>query len=106
MPLTGEREFGPDEMEGVISGLTPGQTYLFEIEGSTKIGSGQVKSWKQKMPIGGLFNKFIYESLVFIRFVDLSFRLLELLCTFILESLNLLPILKLKNFYSNLLLVL
>lgn len=67
MPLTGEREFGPDEMEGVISGLIPGQTYLFEIEGSTKIGSGQVKSWKQKMPIGGMFNNYIL-SLVFIEF--------------------------------------
>ncbi|KAK3875168.1 hypothetical protein Pcinc_019949, partial [Petrolisthes cinctipes] len=52
MPLTAEREFGPDEMEGIISGLTPGQTYNFEVEGITKIGSGLVKSWKQKMPIG------------------------------------------------------
>lgn len=47
------RHFGPDELDGTITNLIPGQTYAFEIEARTKIGSGRVKYWEQKMPIEG-----------------------------------------------------
>ncbi|KAK8744117.1 hypothetical protein OTU49_001005 [Cherax quadricarinatus] len=45
------RHFRPDELEGTITNLIPGQVYVFEIEARTKIGSGRVKYWEQTMPI-------------------------------------------------------
>ncbi|KAK8376280.1 hypothetical protein O3P69_008762 [Scylla paramamosain] len=51
-PNTNARNFRPEELEGTITNLTPGQTYTFEIEARNKIGSGRVKYFEQKMPIG------------------------------------------------------
>lgn len=45
--------FGPDELDGTITNLIPGQTYFFEIEARTKIGPGRVKYLEHTMPIGG-----------------------------------------------------
>nr|XP_045582718.1 tyrosine-protein phosphatase 10D-like isoform X1 [Procambarus clarkii] len=50
-PSTNVRQFSPDELEGTITNLFPGQTYLFEIEARTVIGSGRVKSLEETMPI-------------------------------------------------------
>lgn len=50
---TNARQFGPDDFDGTITHLTPGKVYWFEIEARTKIGSGRVKHWEQKMPIEG-----------------------------------------------------
>ncbi|XP_068211169.1 tyrosine-protein phosphatase 10D-like isoform X2 [Palaemon carinicauda] len=44
--------FRPEEHRGTISELVPGNTYSFQIEAVTKIGSGRVKYFEQTMPIG------------------------------------------------------
>ncbi|XP_042228695.1 tyrosine-protein phosphatase 10D-like isoform X1 [Homarus americanus] len=50
-PKTKDIHFAPDELEGTLTGLSPGQTYAFEIQARTKIGSGRVKYLEQVMPI-------------------------------------------------------
>lgn len=43
--------FQPNDTIGTIYNLSPGKTYLFEIEAHTKVGPGNKKSWEEKMPI-------------------------------------------------------
>ncbi|ROT62360.1 Tyrosine-protein phosphatase 10D [Penaeus vannamei] len=48
---TNVRHFEPDELLGVIPNLIPGKTYSFQIEATTKIGSGRIKYWEGTMPV-------------------------------------------------------
>ncbi|KAF6198980.1 hypothetical protein GE061_007003 [Apolygus lucorum] len=48
---TQSKDFKPWETSGTIRGLHPGKTYIFKIQGETKIGYGREVTWKQKMPI-------------------------------------------------------
>ncbi|XP_047492144.1 tyrosine-protein phosphatase 10D-like isoform X1 [Penaeus chinensis] len=45
------KHFKPDELIGVIPNLIPGKTYAFQIEATTKIGSGRIKYWEETMPV-------------------------------------------------------
>ncbi|BET01485.1 protein-tyrosine phosphatase 10d [Nesidiocoris tenuis] len=45
------KDFRPWETSGTIRNLQPGKTYVFKIQGETKIGYGREVTWKQKMPI-------------------------------------------------------
>lgn len=48
-----ETQFAADEVSGLIRNLTPGETYIFQIEAMTKVGSGPIRSLEKTMPIGG-----------------------------------------------------
>lgn len=43
--------FQPNDTIGTIYNLSPGKSYLFEIQAHTKVGPGNKKSWEEKMPI-------------------------------------------------------
>ncbi|XP_065202052.1 tyrosine-protein phosphatase 10D-like [Planococcus citri] len=45
------KEFKPWDIQGAVKNLSPGKTYLFRIQGETKIGPGPETVWKQRMPI-------------------------------------------------------
>ena len=45
------QNFDPHEYQGIISDLTPGQKYTFQIQAKTKIGYGPPLRKEQKMPI-------------------------------------------------------
>ncbi|XP_077287900.1 protein tyrosine phosphatase 10D isoform X2 [Arctopsyche grandis] len=45
------KEFKPWENKGTLKNLIPGKTYIFRIQGETKVGYGQEAILKQKMPI-------------------------------------------------------
>ncbi|RZC39021.1 Y phosphatase and/or fn3 domain containing protein [Asbolus verrucosus] len=45
------RDFKPHEFRGVIRQLFPGKTYVFRIQGETKVGFGPERVYKQTMPI-------------------------------------------------------
>jgi receptor-type tyrosine-protein phosphatase beta len=45
------RDFKPQELRGVIRQLLPGKTYIFRIQGETRVGFGPERVWKQRMPI-------------------------------------------------------
>ncbi|XP_063610060.1 tyrosine-protein phosphatase 10D-like [Penaeus indicus] len=47
-----ETRFAADEESGIIQNLTPGETYVFQIEAMTKIGSGPIRHLEKTMPIG------------------------------------------------------
>ncbi|XP_042885464.1 tyrosine-protein phosphatase 10D-like [Penaeus japonicus] len=47
-----ETQFAADEVSGLIRNLTPGETYIFQIEAMTKVGSGPIRSLEKTMPIG------------------------------------------------------
>ncbi|CAL4061233.1 unnamed protein product, partial [Meganyctiphanes norvegica] len=46
-----ERRFGPESTSGSISNLTPGKTYIFEIQAKTQVGAGRVSRIEQTMPV-------------------------------------------------------
>ncbi|XP_014240929.1 tyrosine-protein phosphatase 10D isoform X2 [Cimex lectularius] len=48
---TQRKDFKPWETEGTIRNLMPGKTYIFHIQGETKVGYGREAIWKQTMPI-------------------------------------------------------
>lgn len=43
--------FEPTETQGTIYNLTPGKTYMFQIQAHTKVGPGNTAVWEEKMPI-------------------------------------------------------
>lgn len=45
------KEFKPWDVQGGVKNLSPGKTYVFRIQGETKVGPGLEAVWKQKMPI-------------------------------------------------------
>lgn len=45
------REFLPEERQGTIENLTPGETYIFQIKAKTRVGSGSWVRYEQQMPI-------------------------------------------------------
>ncbi|GBP07497.1 Tyrosine-protein phosphatase 10D [Eumeta japonica] len=45
------REFSPDTLEGTLTDLIPGDTYVFRIHAETDAGAGPERSWKQRMAI-------------------------------------------------------
>ncbi|XP_069999561.1 tyrosine-protein phosphatase 10D [Penaeus vannamei] len=47
-----ETHFAASEESGVIQNLIPGETYVFQIEAMTKIGSGPIRHLEKTMPIG------------------------------------------------------
>lgn len=48
---TQSKDFQPNELQGTITNLLPGQAYAFRIQAKTTIGYGPETIWKQKMPI-------------------------------------------------------
>lgn len=44
-------EFEPSDREGTITGLIPGQKYIFQIKARTRVGSGSWVRWEQEMPV-------------------------------------------------------
>lgn len=64
-----ETHFAASEESGVIQNLIPGETYVFQIEAMTKIGSGPIRHLEKTMPIGGMiFSLFLFCLLFFMSF--------------------------------------
>lgn len=62
-----ETHFAASEESGVIQNLIPGETYVFQIEAMTKIGSGPIRHLEKTMPIGGMiFSLFFILLAVFL----------------------------------------
>ncbi|CAG0893051.1 unnamed protein product [Darwinula stevensoni] len=45
------QDFGPQEFQGTIFNLIPGEVYEFQIQAKTQIGYGSVAFWEQRMPV-------------------------------------------------------
>lgn len=43
--------FEPHDTQGTIYNLTPGKTYIFQIQAHTKVGPGHKELWEERMPV-------------------------------------------------------